>query len=146
MLTAAMVLAATAMTVATSTAQDAAGTSSANGLYERNEHEYYVPSGKQRRLAFLNGAKIDCASWDVNQIEVRVVQEPKNGALKIGPEDGLMSFKANTALGKCAGKKTRGIAINYKSADKFIGTDEFEIFVIWPNNFGNEMHYSVKVK
>jgi hypothetical protein len=142
-----MVLAATTATVATATAQDASGYNSANGLYERSEHEYYVPSGKQRRLALLHGAKLaDCVPWDVNQIEVRVVQEPKNGTLKIGPEDGVTTFKASTPLGKCAGKKTRGIAINYKSADKFVGTDEIELFVVWPNNFGHEVHYTVNVK
>jgi hypothetical protein len=38
------------------------------------------------------------------------------------------------------------IAINYKSADKFVGTDEIELFVVWPNNFGHEVHYTVNVK
>jgi hypothetical protein len=140
-------IAALMLTATNAPAQDASGDSSPNGLYERSENELYVPSGKQRRLAFLHGAKVaDCVPWDVNQIEVRVVNEPKNGTLKFGPEDGVATFKANTPLGKCAGKKTRGIAINYKSTDKFVGTDEFEIFVVWPNNRGGEVHYTVNVK
>jgi hypothetical protein len=137
----------TACLIAASSPVLAADPVANNGLYNRSENERYVPSGKTRRVAFLAGVKNpECAPWDVNEIEVRTVQEPKSGTLKISQEEGAVGYKSDSTHAKCNGRKMRGIAVNYKSNDKFTGADEFELFVVYPNNYAQEIHYIVNVK
>ena len=74
------------------------------------------------------------------------LEEPTNGTIQILPGDVIAGFKKDSPLAKCAGKKMRALNVNYKSSDKFVGTDEFELFIMWPNSRASEMHFIVNVK
>jgi hypothetical protein len=116
------------------------------GLYSKTEKDLYVPSGKMRKLGSLYGAFGDCTPWDIKEIEVKTTQEPTNGTIQIVPGDVVAGFKKDSSLVKCSGRKMRALNVNYKSADKFVGTDEFELFIMWPNSRASEMHFIVNVK
>jgi hypothetical protein len=116
------------------------------GSYPRAETDFYVPSGKLRTVGRLYGAQLDCTPWSVSEIEVRITQEPKNGTLKIVPGEVVAGFKTESPLAKCNGKKMPALNVNYKSNDKYVGTDEFELFVIWPNSRAQEQHATINVK
>jgi hypothetical protein len=116
------------------------------GLYRKVEKDLYVPSGKTRKLGSLYGALADCTPWDIKEIEVRTIQEPTHGTVQFVPGDVIAGFKKDSSLAKCAGKRMRALNVNYKAADKFIGTDEFELFIMWPNGRASEMHFYMNVK
>jgi hypothetical protein len=116
------------------------------GLYPKREQEVYVPSGKTRKVYWLIGAWGDCTPWKVSDVEIKTTQEPKNGTVQFEPAEGIATFKQDGPLAKCHGRKMRGLNINYKSSDKFVGTDEFELLVMWPNSRATEMHFTVNVK
>ena len=119
-----------------------------NGLYPKEDHDFYVPSGKTRPLGVLwGGLKLgDCTAWDVKEIDARVIQQPKNGTVQLVEDTIVVGYKPDHPGHKCNGKKIRAIKINYKSADKFTGVDEFDMFIMWPNSKGNEKHFTVNVK
>jgi len=101
----------------------------------------YVPSGIARTLWFLYGAHVDCSAWD--SIEVRTIKEPEHGTVEIAPGEGFGQF-ANGS--KCNGKKMSGVNVNYKSSGGYLGPDEFDLLVLWPNGFAWEMHFNMLVR
>jgi hypothetical protein len=42
--------------------------------------------------------------------------------------------------------KVRGVQITYKSAEKYIGSDELELLVIFPSGNAWEVHYDISVR
>jgi hypothetical protein len=57
------------------------------------------------------------------------------------------SFRAEVGL--IVGRndhKVRGMQINYKSAEKYVGSDELELLVLFPNGFAWEVHYNIDVR
>jgi hypothetical protein len=120
--------------------------SSTAGALNRVDQEAFVPSGKARKVWSLYGTNTDCTPWNVKEIEAKTVQEPKNGTVQISETEVTAMFRNDTPSSKCSGKKMRALGVTYKSADKFVGTDEFELFVIWPNSRATELHFTINVK
>jgi hypothetical protein len=116
------------------------------GLYQREQLDVYVPSGKLRTVGYLYGSKADCTPWNISDIEVRIVEQAKNGTVKIVPGEIVAGFRKESLLEKCNGKKMPALHITYKSNDKYVGTDDFELFVIWPTNIAQEKQVNVNVK
>lgn len=112
----------------------------------RLSKEVYVPSGKARKVVALYGANSDCSPWNINDIEVRRKQEPKNGILQIASGEVVSAFKKDSPAANCGGKKVRALNIVYKATSEFVGTDEFELFVMWPNGRASEMSFTVNVE
>jgi hypothetical protein len=121
---------------------------STNGLYPREDIELYVPAGKSRAFAMLWGGVnfAECTFWNPKDIEVRVVQEPEHGAFQLIEQQITAAYKADHPAVKCNGKKAGALKAQYKANDKFVGTDEFELFIMWPNGKGQERHITVNVK
>jgi hypothetical protein len=119
-----------------------------NGLYPKEDHEFYVPSGKTRSIGYLWGGlkTADCTFWNVKDIDARVTQQPKNGTVQLVEDNMVVSYKPDHPGHKCNGKRVVALKINYKSADKFVGVDEFEMFILWPNSKASEKHVTVNVK
>jgi len=40
----------------------------------------------------------------------------------------------------------KGMQINYKSAEKYTGNDEFDLLVLFPGGMVGEIHYDVSVR
>jgi hypothetical protein len=38
------------------------------------------------------------------------------------------------------------VQVNYKSAEKYIGSDEFELLALFPSGFAWEVHYGISVR
>jgi hypothetical protein len=104
----------------------------------------YVPSGIARTVWFLYGAYADCSPWD--SIEVRTTKEPEHGTVEIVPGEGFGQFAQNSVSAKCNGKKMRGLNVDYKSSGRYLGPDEFDLLVLWPNGFAWEMHFNMIVR
>ena len=47
---------------------------------------------------------------------------------------------------KCNDHKVRGMQVNYKSAEKYVGNDELELLVLFPNGFAWEIRYNIDVR
>ncbi len=47
---------------------------------------------------------------------------------------------------KCNDHKVRGMQVHYKSAEKYVGSDELELLVLFPAGFAWEVHYDVEVR
>ena len=112
-------------------------------LVKRNATRY-VPSGIQRTLWFLHGANPDCSPID--SIEVRTTKEPEHGAVEIVPGQGFPAFPRDNVRFKCNEKKISGLNVNYKSSDKYVGPDEFDLLVLWPTGRAWEMHFNMIVR
>jgi hypothetical protein len=117
-----------------------------SGLYSKEEKEMFAPSGKARRAYSLYGAHGNCTPWNLKDIDVRTTKEPSNGKLEITQGEVVAGFKKDGPTAHCGGKKVRAILVEYKSTDKFVGQDEFELFVMWPNGRASEFYTTVNVK
>jgi hypothetical protein len=47
---------------------------------------------------------------------------------------------------KCNDHKVRGMQVNYKSAEKYVGSDELELLVLFPAGFAWEVRYNIDVR
>src|SRR5215813_2305259 len=47
---------------------------------------------------------------------------------------------------RCNRHKVRGQQVNYKSAEKYIGSDTFELIVLFPGGFTREVHLNIDVR
>ena len=47
---------------------------------------------------------------------------------------------------KCNEHKVKGMQVYYKSAEKYVGNDELELLLLFPNGFGWEVHYDISVR
>ena len=60
--------------------------------------------------------------------------------------EGFGQFANTSVAAKCNGKKTSGVNVNYKSSGGYLGPDEFDLLVLWPNGFAWEMHFNMIVR
>jgi len=47
---------------------------------------------------------------------------------------------------KCNDHKVRVMQVNYQSAEKYVGSDELELLVLFPGGFAWEVHFDVDVR
>jgi hypothetical protein len=112
--------------------------------FEKKQLTRVVPSGKNQRIGFFTHLNPDCtASGDTN---IRITKQPEHGSTEITPAINFPSYSKEHVRFKCNEHKVRGWQLNYKSAEKYAGSDEFQLLVLWPNGFGLEVHYDVSVR
>jgi hypothetical protein len=105
----------------------------------------FVPSGMNRSIEFLYAAKPDCSPMD-DSIEVRTTKAPEHGTVEIVPIENFPNFARDTTRYKCNERKVRGLSVNYKSSEGYVGPDEFDILVLYPGGFGREIHFNIVVR
>jgi len=49
-------------------------------------------------------------------------------------------------LAKCNEHRVRGVEVNYKSAEKHVGSDAVELLALFPSGFAWEVHYDISVR
>jgi len=103
-----------------------------------------VPSGKNQRIGFFTHLNPDCTASGAT--EIRITKQPEHGSVEITPTINFPSYPKEHVRFRCNEHKVRGSQLNYKSAEKYIGSDEFELLVLWPTGFGLEVHYDVSVR
>jgi len=103
-----------------------------------------VASGKGQRIGFYFALNPDCsASGDV---EVRVTKEPEHGKADTATVTSYPGYPKENLRFKCNEHKVRGVQINYKSADKYVGDDALDLLVLFPGGYAYEHHYTVSVR
>jgi hypothetical protein len=111
---------------------------------EKKQFTRVVPSGKSQGIGFYTHLNPDCTAS--GNTEIRSTKQPEHGSTEITPAINFPSYPKESARFKCNEHKVRGWQLNYKSAEKYVGSDEFELLVLWPTGFGWEVHYDVSVR
>jgi hypothetical protein len=103
-----------------------------------------VVSGTKSRIGFFHFLNPDCSAR--NDINVRVAKAPEHGTIDTGIATDYAYYRKDQIRFKCNQHKVRGTEIKYKSAEKYIGSDEAEVTVIFGDGFAWEVHYDIKVR
>ena len=103
-----------------------------------------IASGTKQRMGFYASVNPDCsASGDIN---IRVTKQPEHGTTEIVAATSFPSFARENIRYRCNRHKVRGQQVNYKSAEKYIGTDTLELLVLFPGGFAREVHVNIDVR
>jgi hypothetical protein len=101
-------------------------------------------SGTNQRIGFYTGLNPDCtASGNVN---IRVTKQPEHGTVETTPAINFPSYPKENIRSKCNDHKVKGMLVNYRSAEKYVGDDALELLVLFPDGFAWEVHYDVSVR
>ena len=112
---------------------------------QKLEFTQFVAAGKKVTLDFAYALNPDCSSVE-GSVEVKTTAEPAQGAIEVVSGHRFPNYpKANMRF-KCNEKKTRGLLINYKSKEGYVGPDAFDILVLYPTGYAREVHYNVNVR
>ena len=97
-----------------------------------------VASGTNQRIGFFYAVNPDCsASGDIN---IRVTKQPEHGAVETTAATDFPNFERENIRYRCNQQKVRGQQVNYKSTEKYTGSDTLELLVLFPGGFGEEVH------
>ena len=105
----------------------------------------FVASGKKVTLDFGYALNPDCSPVD-GSVEVKTTAEPAQGAIEVVFGHRFPNYAKTNVRFKCNDKKTRGLLINYKSKEGYVGPDAFDILVLYPSGYAREVHYNVNVR
>ena len=78
--------------------------------------------------------------------EIRITKQPEHGSTEITPAMNFPTYPKESARFKCNEHKVRGWQLNYKSAEKYSGKDEFDLLILFPSGFAWEHHYDMTVR
>jgi hypothetical protein len=103
-----------------------------------------VASGTNQRIGFFYAVNPDCsANGDVN---IRVTKQPDHGTVETAAATDFPSFERENIRYRCNQQKVRGQQVNYKSTEKYTGSDTLELLVLFPGGFGEEVHINIDVR
>ena len=103
-----------------------------------------VASGTNQRIGFFYAVHPDCtASGDVN---IRVTKQPEHGSIETTTAINFPGYPKENIRSKCNDHKVRGMQVNYKSAEKYVGSDELDLLVFFPAGFAWEVHLEISVR
>jgi hypothetical protein len=98
---------------------------------EKKQWSRVAASGTNQRISFFHALHPDCtASGNIN---VRVIKQPEQGTVEITPTMSFPSYPKENIRSKCNQQKVRGIQVNYKSAEKYVGNDTLDLLILYPN-------------
>ena len=113
-------------------------------MLEKQQLARVVTSGTNQRIGFFYAVNPDCsASGDVN---VRVTKQPEHGAVETTAATDFPTFPKENMRARCNNRKVRGVQVNYKSAEKYVGDDTLDLLVLFPGGFGGEVHLNINVR
>jgi hypothetical protein len=103
-----------------------------------------VASGPKQRIDFYAAVNPDCtATGDLN---VRVTKQPEHGTVETVAMTDYAHWPKENIRSKCNQHKVKGTLVNYKAAEKYTGSDEFDLLVLFPHGVAWEIHYDIKVR
>src|SRR5262249_44963092 len=92
-----------------------------------------VASGTNQRIGFFYAVNPDCsASGDSN---IRVTKQPEHGTAEIAAASSFPNFERENIRYRCNQHEVRGQQLNYKSAEKYSGSDMLDLLVLLPGGF-----------
>jgi hypothetical protein len=103
-----------------------------------------VASGTNQRIGFFYAVNPDCsANGDIN---IRVTKQPEHGTVETAAATDFPKFERENIRYRCNRHKVRGQQVNYKSAEKYVGSDTLELLVLFPGGLGEEVHLNIDVR
>ena len=113
-------------------------------MLEKQQLARVVTSGTNQRIGFFYAVNPDCsASGDVN---VRVTKQPEHGTVETTAATDFPTFPKENMRARCNNRKVRGVQVNYKSAERYVGDDTLDLLVLFPGGFGQEVHLNINVR
>src|SRR6516165_5475706 len=76
-------------------------------------------------------------SGDIN---IRVTKQPEHGTAEIAAASSFPNFERENIRYRCNQHEVRGQQLNYKSAEKYSGSDTLDLLVLLPGGFAQEVH------
>jgi hypothetical protein len=111
---------------------------------QKKQFTRVVASGTNQRIGFFHALNPDCTtSGDVN---IRITKEPEHGAAKIITANNFPGYPKENLHYKCNQHRVKGMQIEYKSAEKYVGDDALDLLIFWPSGTAWEVHYGVSVR
>src|SRR5262249_61721231 len=88
---------------------------------EKKQFTRVVASGTNQRIGFFHALHPDCtASGTVN---IRVTKQSEHGTVETIPTTAFPTYPKDNIRYKCNEHKVKGVQVNYKSAEKYVGDD-----------------------
>jgi hypothetical protein len=103
-----------------------------------------VPSGSKQCIGFFHALHPDCTSS--GDVVARVTKAPEHGTVETTPTMHFPNYPKESIRSKCNQHRVKGMQINYKSAEKYVGDDAFDLLVLFPAGVAWEIHYEVSVR
>jgi hypothetical protein len=104
----------------------------------------FVASGAKQRIGFYVDLNPDCsAAGDIN---VRVTKQPEHGTVETVATTDYTYFPKENIRSKCNRQKVKGTLVNYKAAEKYTGSDEFDLLILFPDGLAWEYHFDIRVR
>ena len=103
-----------------------------------------VASGTNQRIGFFYAVNPDCSASD--DVNIRVTKQPEHGAAETAAATDFPNFERENIRYRCNRHKVRGQRVNYKSAEKYIGSDTLELLALLPGGFAREVHINIDVR
>jgi hypothetical protein len=111
---------------------------------EEKQWTRVVPSGTKERIGFFHALHPDCsASGNVN---VRITKQPEHGTVETTTVSNFPSYPKENIRYKCNQLRVKGVQVNYKSAEKYVGDDALDLLVLYPGGFAWEVRYKIDVR
>ena len=104
-----------------------------------------VASSKNQRIGFFTYLTPECVSGG-EVLDVRITKQPEHGTAETTTATNFPNYPKETIRFKCNAHKVPGVQINYKSAEKYVGSDELELLVLFPGGTAWEVHYDISVR
>jgi hypothetical protein len=103
-----------------------------------------VVSGKNSRVGFFTSLNPDCSSSaDVN---IRFNKQPEHGTVETSTTTHFPGYPKESVRFKCNQHRVKGTEIRYKSAEKYVGDDAFDMLVIFGDGIAWEGHFDISVR
>jgi hypothetical protein len=102
-----------------------------------------VASGTKQRIGFYASVNPDCSA--VGDVAVRVTKQPEHGAIEMSTITDYVHFSKENVRSKCNQHKVKGTAVFYK-AEKYTGSDELDLLVLFPHGGAWEHHFNINVR
>jgi hypothetical protein len=103
-----------------------------------------IPSGTSWRIGFFTALNPDCTSS--GNVNIRVTKQPEHGSTETTTATNYPAYPKANLRARCNEHKVRGVQVNYKSAEKYVGSDELELLILFPGGFAWEVHYDIEVR
>jgi hypothetical protein len=111
---------------------------------EKKQFTRVVASGTNVRIGFFTSLNSDCTAR--GNINIRVTKQPEHGSTETTTTINFPTYPKEHVRFKCNDHNVRGMQVNYKSAEKYVGSDELELLVLFPNGFAWEVRYNIDVR
>jgi hypothetical protein len=103
-----------------------------------------VASGTKHRIWFYTALNPDCSA--TGDVTVRVTKKPDHGTVETVTRMEYPFYSKENIRSKCNQHKVKGTLVNYKTAEKHTGNDEFDLLILYPTGFASEHHFDISVR